>query len=150
MSIPLSVEPIEAHIAGEGYVGLPLFTNNEILIDLDCAEAVVAAAENRAPNQSMDMTIGLRNHDFTITEMLLVDFKFRMVNPNNLAQNDMRGKVAGSSLLLGTTIPIRNEYVFIVQPDKVQEARSRLSRMIPGIPNAYIAMDINALKLMYF
>jgi hypothetical protein len=150
ISIPLTVEPIDAHIAGEGYVGLPLFTNGETLIDLDSAEAIAAANQNRARNQSMDMTIGLKNHDSTTREMLLVDFKFRMINPNNLAQEDMKGKVAGSSLILGTTIPIRNEYVFIVQPNKVQEAKNRLSRMVPGIPSAYAAMDINDLKTAYF
>jgi hypothetical protein len=148
---PLCVEAIDAHIVGEGYYGiLPLFTNGETLIDLDLAEKLMAAIELRAPNQSMDMSIGLKNHNATIREMLLVDFKFRVVNPNNLVQVDMTGKVAGSLLILGTSTTVRSEYIFIFQPNLVQQARNRLARMIPRIHSGFIAMDINDLKAAYF
>jgi hypothetical protein len=152
LSYPHCIEDINAHIVGEGYDGEnPLFINGETVIDLDEAERVIALSEgDRERNQSMDMTIGLKNNDSSILEMLLVDFKFRMPNPENFKQVNMKGKVAGSSNILGSSVNIRSEYIFIVQSNLVEQARSRLARMIPIIPTAYTAMSIDDLKAKFF
>jgi len=148
---PHCIEDINTHLADEGYSPAgPLFIHNETVIDLDEAEMVYANQQNRPVSQSMDMTIGLRNKSGYKREMLLVEFKFNMKNPNNLSQVDMRGKVAGSINILGLTPPISSQYIFIFQPNLVEEARNRMARMIPGIPTDYIAMSIYDLKSIYF
>jgi len=145
------VEDINTHLADEGYSpAAPLFIHNETVIDLDEAEEVYAAIEPRQLRQSMDMTIGLRDRRSSKREMLLVEFKFNMGNPNQLSQVDMTGKVAGSINILGLTTPIHSQYIFIFQPNLVEQARNRMARMIPGIPIAYIAMSIYNLKDIYF
>ncbi len=147
---PQFVEDINTHISDEGYIGISVFTQNETVLDLDEVETIIASIQSRLKNQSMDMTIGLKNDDSSIKEMLLVDFKFRMGNPNNLIQVDMMGKVTGSTNILGPSIQVRNEYIFVFQTNLVEQAINRMARMIPSIHSAYKAMDILTLKATYF
>jgi hypothetical protein len=99
---------------------------------------------------SVDMAIGLKNGDDNNKEMLLADFKFNVDNPTNIRKIDMLEKVRFSSLLLGTHTSIREEYIFILRKEKVQEARRWFSRYHAKIPQTYIAMDINTFRDVYF
>jgi hypothetical protein len=148
---PNCVEDINAHMADEGYTAVaPIFTHSETLIDLDNAERTDAILNHRLMNQSMDMTIGIKGHDAAAREMLLVDFKFNVINPNKLKEIDLKGKVDGSTLLLGTSIPVHGYFVFVFQPGIVEQARNRLSRRFCTLPATYIAMSIEDLKNKYF
>lgn len=98
--------------------------------------------------KSMDITFAISENDNS--EMVLVDFKLNIRNPDNLKKEDLEGKVNDSIVFLGNSIPIHSEYIFVLQPNKVQQARNRLQRMIPEIPNNYVAMDLSELIQKYF
>lgn len=78
-----------------------------------------------------------------------VDFKLNIRNFSAL-KDDLEGKVNDSMLFLGNSIPIHNQYIFIFQSSKVQQARNRLQRMVPKIPNNYVAIDLSELIQKYF
>ncbi len=82
-------------------------------------------------------------------EMLLVELRFNYQNLKNLKKSDLEGKVRGSVALLPNNV-IHTEYLFIFQPNLVAEARRRLARMNPVIPNNYKTMDLDKLKETYF
>ena len=148
---PQFVEDINAIALAEGYIQPPIaFSNNETAINLDKVKRPVFVAQGVDLPKSMDMTVGLKSNDALQKEMLLVDFKLNVENPTRIRKIDMLEKVEHSSLLLGTAIPIRDEYIFVLQTAKVQEARRWFSRYHARIPQTYIAMDINTLKATYF
>jgi hypothetical protein len=138
-------------IVNEGYLGtIPLFKNNEIVINPDKAEKIIAKKAGRRRNKSMDMAFGLSNSDSSIREMLMVELRLNYRNPNNLNREELEGKVAGSILVLANIPQIHNRYIFIFKTNQRQEARNRLSRMIPRINSNYIVMDIHELQASYF
>lgn len=124
-----------------------IFTDAEV-IDLDCVEIEKARSEHRNQNRTMDTTFAIS--DSSAIEMLLVELRFNYVNLANLNRIELLEKVSGSELILGTTVNIHQDYIFIFQPHLVQQAINRLQRMNPRIPNNYIAMDLNELFLRYF
>lgn len=96
----------------------------------------------------MDTTFAISNT--SSIEMLLVELRFNYRNLSNLDRNELLGKVSGSINLLGNSVVINNNYIFIFQPNLIQQAINRLQRMNPRIPNNYIAMDLNQLISVYF
>lgn len=100
--------------------------------------------------KSMDITFAISENDRA--EMLLVDFKLNIEGRklNGIKKIDLEGKVNDSMLFLGNSIPIHNQYIFIFQSSKVQQARNRLQRMVPKIPNNYVAIDLSELIQKYF
>lgn len=138
-------------IVQEGFSGfIPLFTNAEIVINLDKAEEIIADAAGRQKNKSMDMAIGLAKSDSTVREMLMVEFKFNLNDFYYLKKTDLEGKVAGSALILSNVPSITNLFIFIFKTNHIQEAKNRLARMIPKINSNYVAMDIHNLQATYF
>jgi len=145
------LEDINILIVRDGYTGVtPLFTNNEIIINLDISEGRVASKENRSPNKSMDMAFGIANSDSSIRQMLMVELRFNYVNMKNLTRLELTGKVMGSTLVLGNTIPICGDFIFIFQPNLKAQAKNRFFRMDPKIGSNYIIKDIYELKAEYF
>jgi hypothetical protein len=145
------LQDINYLITKEGYLGtVSPFINNETVIYLDLAEELIAITEGRSKNKSMDMAFGLTNSDSSIKEMLMVELRLNYSNPNNLNRAELEGKVAGSSLLLSNIPEIHNRFIFIFKTNQRQEARNRLSRMIPRINSNYIVMDIPELHSTYF
>lgn len=126
-----------------------IFISSVEVLNLDCAknkEYPIGMGKERP--KSMDITFAISENDKA--EIVLVDFKLNIVNPNTLKKEDLEGKVNDSMLFLCNSIPIHNQYIFVLQPNKVQQARNRLQRMLPKIPNNYIAMDLSELINKYF
>ena len=148
---PNCIEDINTLIVREGCSrAVPLFTNSEIVINLDFAEELIANASGRLLNKSMDMGFGIKNSSSTKINMLMVELKFDVKDFYHLRRKDLEEKVAGSSLILGNIPPIYKLYIFIVKSDKIQEAINRLFRMVPKIDSNYVAMDIYQLKDRFF
>lgn len=118
------------------------------VLDLDRAEVETAKQESRLRNSTMDCSFAIS--DLNDTKMLLVEFRFNYLNLKNLNRNKLLDKVAGSILLLGNTIGIFQEYIFIFQPSLKAQAQRRLFMMNPKIPTNYIALDVNDLKSRFF
>ena len=127
---------------------IPSFFSNVLVIDLDCVEKNKAKIEKRIQCKTMDTTFAISNT--SSIEMLLVELRFNYRNLSNLDRNELLGKVSGSINLLGNSVVINNNYIFIFQPNLIQQAINRLQRMNPRIPNNYIAMDLNQLISVYF
>jgi hypothetical protein len=146
------LEDINSLIRQEGYSDAsPLFTNAEIVLNMDKAEDIVARLENRLEkNKSMDMAFGIAYPNSTKVKMLLVELRLNYSNPNNLSKAEIEEKVAGTSLLLSNIPEIIKMYIFIFKTGQLAEAYSRLFRMIPKINSNYVVMDIEHLKSTYF
>ena len=148
---PQFVEDINAIAMAEGHTPPPVvFSNTETAINLDKAKRPVFIAEGVDLPKSMDMTVGLKSDDALQKEMLLVDFKLNVDNPNRIKEIDLKGKVDGSILLLGSSIPIHGFNVFIFKNNIVEQAKNRLARRFCTLPATYIAMDLHTLKATYF
>lgn len=129
---------------------MPVFVNNEIILDMDCVELQLAMANSRNQNKSMDSAFVIADNVGTKKEILLVEFRFNYTNMKNLDRNELEGKVAGSINSLNPITNIHNQYFFIFNSSLKNQAISRLNRMLPRIPNNYIATDIADLKLKFF
>lgn len=145
------INDINKLIAEEGFTcSAPVFSSNEMVLNLDLAEEIIAKIQKRSKNKSMDMALGLKSMDSTIKEMLMIEFKFNMTSFYNLKKSELEGKVQGSTLVLSNILPIHNLFIFIFKSNNVQEAKNRISRMIPALNINYIIMDIPELKSTYF
>lgn len=125
-----------------------VFLSNIEVLNLDYAVKKNYLINNIQRCNSMDITFAISENDNS--EMVLVDFKLNVRNPENLKKEDLEGKVNDSIVFLGNSIPIHNQYIFIFQLSKVQQARNRLQRMVPKISNNYVAMDLSELIQKYF
>jgi hypothetical protein len=148
---PACLQDINHLLIAEGYSGSgPVFTNNEIIINLDKAEEIIASQQARKKNKSMDMAFGISNFDSSIIEILMVELKFNLNDFYFLKKNDLEGKVLGSMLVLQNNPSIHSLFIFIFTSNNLQEAKNRLARMDPKINNNYVPMDIQQLKAKYF
>lgn len=132
----------------ESLTELFYFFKNVEVIDLDCVEKCKSIVNNRPRFKTMDSCFAIC--DITRVNMLLVELRFNYKNLKNLNRESLLGKVTGSRIILGDSIAICEKYIFVFKKDLVQQARSRLQRMIPKIPNNYIAMDLEELQNIYF
>jgi hypothetical protein len=128
-----------------------LFSNQEIVINLDVAEAIVADLEGRRKkNKSMDMAFGINNSDSTKAQIQMVELKFNVRDFYSVRRIDLEEKVSGSCQILSELPPIVKLYIFIFRTENLHEGVSRLCRMIPKINSNYVAMDVYRLKEKYF
>jgi len=135
----------------EGHISpVPPFTNNEIVLNLDCVETLLAIAANRNKNRSMDCAFGIANDDKSVQLMVLVELKLNHQNPNHVKREQLEEKVGGSISALTNVIPIYANYIFLFRSDRKEEAKNRFFRMNPKIPNEYFVMDINELQYTFF
>ncbi|GIM61472.1 hypothetical protein CAPN008_15220 [Capnocytophaga canis] len=133
----------------DSLAALTHFVNDVEVLNLDCAKDKEYFGENTEKPKSMDITFAIS--DVNKTEMILVDFKLNVKNPNNLTTEELVGKVDDSIELLGSSVPIHSQYIFIFQPNKKQQAENKLYRRMKGrIPNNYKAMDLQDLIKKYF
>lgn len=146
----ICLEDINMLIVEEGYSETNLlFTNAEIVMNLDKVKKIIAKSENRDEEKSMDMAFGLVNTDSSYNEMLMVELKFNYENNlRNLNVNDLKEKIIGSKNILTEVVPVSNDYIFIFKPNHKEEARSKFFRS--GFARNFIAMDIPQLKAKYF
>jgi hypothetical protein len=135
----------------EGYSGITdLFSSDVFVLDLDCVEAKIAADEHRIRRSSMDCTFAIEIEETDSYEMLMVELRYNYLNLQNLTRTKLLDKVSGSTLALGNSVIISNIFIFIFTTALKEQARSRLFRMIPRVPNNYVVMDIYELKAQYF
>jgi len=151
-SHPQCIEDFNTLIVKEGYSSpTALFTAGEKVLNLDTVEALIALSQgNRNRNSSMDITFGITNSDSTSKMMVLVELRLNYTNPNNVRREKLEEKVSGSLSALTNAIPIYPNFIFVFRTDKKEEARNRLFRMLPRIPNHYIVMDLPELKAAFF
>lgn len=127
-----------------------VFLSSVEVLNLDCAkDKEYPIEEGKERPKSMDITFAISENDKA--EMVLVDFKFNMENPNNLTTEELVGKVNDSIAFLGNSTPIHNQYIFVFQPNIKHIAERKLyRRMLGKIPNNYKAMDLQDLIKRYF
>lgn len=123
------------------------FQNSDV-IDLDGVEILRAKNERRNRKSTMDCTFAIS--DGSKTEMLLVEFRFNYENLKNLNRNKLVDKVECSREILGDSIPITENSIFIFKKELRAQAESRLYRMYPRVPNNYVVMDLDELKTHFF
>jgi hypothetical protein len=98
----------------------------------------------------MDCTFAIEIEETDSYEMLMVELRYNYLNLQNLTRTKLLDKVSGSTLALGNSVIISNIFIFIFTTALKEQARSRLFRMIPRVPNNYVVMDIYELKAQYF
>lgn len=125
-----------------------IFDDNVVAIDLDCIERLRASQLRQDQVSTMDTVFAIS--DLDQTEMLLVELRLNYKNLYNLNRNKLIAKVEGSISLLGNSVPINENYIFIFQPNKKQEAINRIARMIPSLNSNYQVLDLNDLIRIYF
>ncbi len=128
------IEDINSFIAKEGHSSpLPLFTNSEIILNMDKAEILVSDSLGRKEkNKSMDMAFGITDpNNSSKKQMLIVELKFNMTEFYGLRKQDLEGKVLGSTAILANEPPIYKKYIFIFKAQHLQEALNRMYRMVP-------------------
>ena len=136
-------------ISNEGYAGTPVFTNNEIILNLDLVEELYSKELIRKEkNKSMDSAFCVINNDSK--KVVLVEYKFNHQDFKFLRLADMVGKVAGSTEILAAHMPIHYRYYFVVQHDLINQAYRRFFYMNPKPGNEYIAISIELLKKIFF
>lgn len=107
------------------------FTQEEVL-DLDEIEVILKSkCDGRC--ETMDFCIGLVSR-----QMLLVEAKFRVVQPRNLKKRDLEDKIRYSKCLLGHEIPIAREKVFLFADKTVDVAKRYLARLFNNNPNLIV------------
>lgn len=149
---PSCIEDINALLLTEGDIGTgALFTNDEVVLNLDCVEAKIAFYDgDRERNKSMDFSFGIANDERSIQLMVLAELKLNSLNPNSIRREHLEEKVTASINVLTNAIDIYANYIFIFRNDKKEEARSRFFRMNPKIPNEYLVMDLEELYYNFF
>jgi hypothetical protein len=129
---------------------MPVFTNEEIVLDMDFVEGRTASEQKRIPHKSMDSAFMIIDKEGDNKEILLVEFRFNYSNMKNLDKKSLFDKVAGSELALKSPTNLHNKYIFIFNTNLKNQAIRRFRNMVPSMPKNYIATDINDLKVLYF
>ena len=118
-------------------------------IDVDSVETCLASLEKRNETKTMDLAFSIS--DGNHIEIQLVELKLNVKNTSMLIQKDLMGKFDGAtSIFVLHNLSVKDVCVFIFQPNKKQEAISRLARMNPKIPRKYKVLDLKELKNTYF
>jgi hypothetical protein len=116
---------------------------------MDCVEGKVASIERRSPNKSMDSAF-ITEDAAGMQEIVFVEYRFNYSNLSNLDRNALLGKVAGSTLVLGSPANIHDTYYFVFNSNLKQQAISRFNRMNPAMPQHYKAIDMADIKHRFF
>ena len=125
----------------------PNIVSDVEVLNLDCAEEKRCDPNNIQRNKTMDIAFAIS--DSLNIEILLVEFRFNYINPYNMKKGHLEGKVSGSKSILGNSVKINDNYIFIFKPNLIQQARNRMHKMNPKIPNNYIVMDLDGLVRKY-
>ena len=128
---------------------MPVFDNNEIVLDMDCVEHQNIRGTGIGARKSMDCAFVLTNADGTLIEILLVEFKFNVRNLKQIDKWDLLDKVAGSKGSLSPLTNIHGEHIFIFESKLKQQARRKFYMMNPRM-DELVTMDIHELKALYF
>lgn len=101
---------------------------SEKAINLDKVESAKCRRERRSPQSTMDLTIGIsrneRNH-----QMLLVELKLNVGNPNNISEKEIKAKIQNSINILGQETPINSNKIIIFKDNQSKLAKSLITRL---------------------
>ena len=102
---------------------------DEPVINIDAVERCLAMREKREQRPTMDIAFGV-SEDRRNRGIVLIDFKYRHKSFKRISKNDLMDKVQGAIDILGNTPCIMPPYLFVVQPNLLNEARNHLSRRL--------------------
>jgi hypothetical protein len=139
-------------ILTEGYDGTEVVFNEDVtVLDMDCVEINNARNEgNRNRYSSMDCAFAIKDEVNGNVKMLLVELRFNYKSLQNLKQDKLLSKVSGTTLALGNSVSISDNYIFIFNSNLKAQARSWFFRKFPTIPRNYMVMDIFELRTNVF
>lgn len=129
---------------------LPFFHTSESVIDMDMVERIVASAEKRPPNKSMDSSFIITTN--SSTEIVFVEFRFNYVNLKNITPDALVGKKTYSSKIFidkGHT-NIHNDFYYVFNKGYVEQGKRRLRNLHPRIPSNFIGCSIEEVKNKFF
>jgi hypothetical protein len=129
---------------------LPFFSNNEIVIDMDCVERETAILATRSLKKSMDCAIVCISDEPIIADVVLIEFRFNYTSMRNIDRNSLLDKVNGSIACLGITLHHSDKYYFVFDKNMKQQAIRRFRNMLPSLPTNYIVVDIHDLRNLFF
>jgi hypothetical protein len=145
---PKCVNILGSVILAEGGSCISNLGDDIMVLNLDNV-AIAQKASNIV--STMDVTFGITNESGRNAKMVLVDFKFRQKNVENIGKSDLEDKVKGSVSLMGSTPPILPQYYFVFPPKLKNQAISRIARLFSNRPNIpYKSVDIDDLLAIYF
>lgn len=137
-------------VANEGGQGR-LFSN-EVVLNLDAIEELLARHDRRNKRNTMDITFGYseQNGNGRINNkcMCLVDFKYRVANVLNLKKTELEDKVNGSIGIIGREIPIHKGYYFVFKKEIDAQARNRIARLFNNKTIYQAIADDKLLEMM--
>ncbi|MCD7937227.1 MAG: hypothetical protein LUG98_10235 [Tannerellaceae bacterium] len=148
---PEQVEPLYDLFKAEG--GPADFFGEQQAINLDKIEKELCKKKN-SPDPTMDLAMGIsrlpgENDVRKGRQILLVELKFRVTNPNQLRRTEIEGKITYSRQLVFSEIPICPGHVFIFSSTCLQQARRHIARLYLNKPTVRV-MDAQEFKDTYF
>ncbi|KLT64744.1 hypothetical protein [Pedobacter sp. BMA] len=134
----------------EGSSDANIFTDGEVVLDMDCVEHKFASIEKRSPVKSMDSAFVTTDSTGTKSELVMVEYRFNYKNLANLSRVELLQKVAGSTAAAQSTTNVHPNYYFVFNSNLKNQAISRLARMNPVIPQHYKAIDLKDIQDLFF
>ncbi len=140
-----SIEKIGDVINEEGEKNTQ-FTN-QICLNIDKVEKLLAKKEKRNANKTMDTTFAIssgKKH-----EMLLCEYRLNYKKPENISKKDLNDKISYSKSLLGNQPAVHNVYIFVFNTKIKAQALNKIRRIFSN-KNTVSVVDIQELKKIYF
>ncbi len=100
---------------------------SEIIINVDCIETITAQSEKRSPGKTVDAAFVVSHIRRSDNRTVLIEFKLRVRNTENLRKKAIEDKVNHSRALLGSKPPIHPHYFLIFNEKVKQQAINRIS-----------------------
>jgi len=141
----ISIEKINDTIVSEG--GRKTDFKNEVCINLDKIEKILAKKERRNAFRTMDIAFGISKGK--AENMVLCEYKLKYKKPANLSKSEIDGKIKYSKNLLGNEPPVLNRFIIIFKSEIKAQSYSILRRLYAN-KNLFQVLDINELKEKYF
>lgn len=145
------LEEINDIFQTEGYKGPNLFAKNIKVINLDKFEIANAKSQKRNRCHTVDLTFGISRQDQRKSPMMvLVELRFKYINPYNLDKSELEKKVVYSKGIISNNPPICEQKIFVFQNEIKNTARYVLSRFFRNKLNSFRAVDAAELAQIYF
>ena len=142
---PSCVKKIKDIVVIEGGSN-PSFAN-EVAVNLDNVEKILAKQQGRNLQKTMDMFFCIMSGKLVNT--VLSELRFNYTNYRNISFTEINGKVGYSSELVASNFPIHKTY-YLIFPSKIKEQANDFIRRNNSIKSTYIALDIKDLKELFF
>lgn len=137
-------------VSKEGFKGEPVFETDAIVLNLDCAEELLANSFSRLRESSMDCCFVITDESKSLNEVLLVEFRYNYTNLKNVNRKKIVNKVEGSKRLLSDSFRIHDINIFVFQSNLKEQAKYRFNRILPRFPMNYKIMDTEELMTTFW